>query len=145
MQVVTFACGNRTFCIRITDVSEVLGSPRILSLPRAPSDFDGVFQLRGRIVTLLNFARCFDSEVPHSDSQIVVFAEPYPHFAIRVPGIVESISLAGATSAKPTESDGEESILEARLRHGEDWYDLISPARVVSHAVQLVRSLESAV
>ncbi len=145
MQVLAFACGDRTFCIRITDVSEVLESAPVLSLPRAPSDFDGVFQLRGRIITLFNFVRCFGCGAEYSDSQIVLFAEPYLHFAIRVPGIVESVSLAGAIQEPPRSQDKNAAILEAQLRRGEDLYNLISISRAVFYAGALVQSQESAV
>src|SRR5580765_1805973 len=104
MQVLTFQYGQENYCMNIDDVSEVLQDVAVVSLPRVPSPFEGIFQLRGRIITLFNFERYLEGTESAGESQIMVFADPRSHFAIRVPGLIESRTL----NSEPKELTGSE-------------------------------------
>lgn len=137
MKVLSFHHQKERFCIKLSDVSEVVQDPVIVSLPRIPDPFDGIFQLRGRVVTVLNFAKCMGGAAEDIVSQILVFAEPRQHFSMRVPGLLESLSLEFERMEVPgTESEGG-TFLEGIVYDGQEIYHVLSALRIFSYARKL--------
>ena len=58
-QLVTFKLGNEEFGIRITDVQEINRMTDITHMPNAPVYIDGLVNLRGNIIPVLNLRRRF--------------------------------------------------------------------------------------
>lgn len=142
MQYLVFEHGRESYCISIDEVSEVLHSADVLALPRIPPEFDGIFQLRGRPVTLLNFAGCFlaGEAGTAAESEILIFAEPYQHFGIRVSGLIESRELEHEKLEVPSSDDNRVgAVVEGIIRDGETKiYNLLSADKIFQHARNLV-------
>jgi chemotaxis signal transduction protein len=138
MQLIRFPHGQELVCLQISELSEVLDDAECVLLPRLPAEFDGLFQLRGRVITLLNFQRCFGGARADSGSEIIVFAEPRNHFAIRVPGQVETVE-PHPDQTEPFDADSKiGSITDSILREGEKTYRLLSAKKILWFASQLV-------
>lgn len=58
-QLVTFQLGNEQYGIDIMDVNEIWKAEGIRAIPNAPTYVEGIFNLRGEIVPVINLHRRF--------------------------------------------------------------------------------------
>lgn len=140
MEVLNFHFRNQSYCIEIARISEVLDSASATVLPGAPPAFDGIFQVRGKIINLLNFSRCFGNESETEETAILVFASPMEQFAIKVPGALEVRSLEFNQTRFPREAGGIVCIVEGTVSDGEKIHHLISLDRLLAHATEMVEA-----
>jgi purine-binding chemotaxis protein CheW len=59
LQVVGFRIGNETFGVRIGAVREIVRVPEITSVPSAPDTVEGVINLRGKIIPVMDLRKRF--------------------------------------------------------------------------------------
>jgi purine-binding chemotaxis protein CheW len=59
LQVVGFRIGNETFGVRIASVREIVRVPEITSVPSAPDTVEGVINLRGKIIPVMDLRKRF--------------------------------------------------------------------------------------
>ena len=59
LQVVGFRIGNETFGVRIASVREIVRVPEITSVPSAPANVEGVINLRGKIIPVMDLRKRF--------------------------------------------------------------------------------------
>lgn len=57
LQVVGFRVGNETFGVRIGSVREIVRVPEITSVPSAPHSVEGVINLRGKIIPVMDLRK----------------------------------------------------------------------------------------
>jgi purine-binding chemotaxis protein CheW len=74
LQVVGFRIGRETFGVPISLVREIVRVPEITSVPNAPDYIEGVINLRGRIIPVVDLRKRFREKVAERDkkSRIVV-------------------------------------------------------------------------
>ena len=74
LQVVGFRIGNETFGVRIGSVREIVRVPEITAVPSAPETVEGVINLRGKIIPVMDLRKRFgQSEVqPDKKNRILV-------------------------------------------------------------------------
>jgi purine-binding chemotaxis protein CheW len=74
IQVVGFRIGRETFGVPISMVREIVRVPEITSVPNAPDYIEGVINLRGRIIPVLDLRKRFGakSAEPNKKNRIVV-------------------------------------------------------------------------
>src|SRR6202007_2905313 len=65
LQVVGFRIGDETFGVRIGSVREIVRVPEITAVPNAPDTIEGVINLRGKIIPVMDLRKRFG----HSDIQ----------------------------------------------------------------------------
>jgi len=58
-QLVTFQLGDELYSINIMDVKEIVRVQEIRALPNAPSYVEGIFNLRGEIIPIINLHKRF--------------------------------------------------------------------------------------
>ncbi len=63
LQIVGFRVGRETFGLPISLVHEIVRPPEITNVPRAPEHVEGVMNLRGRIVPVIDLRRRFGTAV----------------------------------------------------------------------------------
>jgi chemotaxis signal transduction protein len=144
MEVLNFHFRNHSYCVEVSRVAEVLDTTTVMHLPGAPPAFEGLFQVRGRIVNLLNFSLCFGDDCTPGDSSILVFGPPMNQFAIRVPDPVDVQSLDFNSTQFPERSSGIVRILEGTVSDGENIHHLISLDRLLAYATDLVEAWRNA-
>src|SRR5512146_2772185 len=66
MQAVGFQVGQRTFALPITAVHEIVRPPQITAVPQSAEYVEGVINLRGRIVPVIDLRRRFGEAVTES-------------------------------------------------------------------------------
>lgn len=59
LQLVVFHLADELYGLEISDVREIITVPAITPIPRAPSFIEGVINLRGRVVPLIDLRACF--------------------------------------------------------------------------------------
>ena len=59
LQVVGFRIGRETFGLPISIVREIVRVPEITSVPNAPDYIEGVINLRGRIIPVVDLRKRF--------------------------------------------------------------------------------------
>ena len=74
IQVVGFRIGGETFGVRISNVREIVRVPEITSVPNAPDYLEGVINLRGKIIPVMDLRkRLGQTEVqPDKKNRILV-------------------------------------------------------------------------
>ncbi len=69
LQVVGFRIGTETFGVRIGSVREIVRVPEITAVPNAPDTIEGVINLRGKIIPVMDLRKRFGQEEIHSDKK----------------------------------------------------------------------------
>jgi len=74
LQVVGFRIGRETFGLPISIVREIVRVPEITSVPNAPDYIEGVINLRGRIIPVVDLRKRFGDKslAPSKKNRIVV-------------------------------------------------------------------------
>ena len=63
IQIVGFRIGRETFGLPIAMVREIVRVPEITSVPNAPDYIEGVINLRGRIIPVVDLRKRFGEKV----------------------------------------------------------------------------------
>ncbi len=69
LQIVGFRVGQEAFGLPISVVQEIVRPPEIANVPHAPDYVEGVMNLRGRIVPVIDLRRRFGSTVSRNNSK----------------------------------------------------------------------------
>ncbi len=68
-QLVGFRIGNETYGVRIGSVREIVRVPEITSVPNAPETIEGVINLRGKIIPVMDLRKRFGDKNVASDKR----------------------------------------------------------------------------
>ncbi|KQT47362.1 hypothetical protein ASG43_09540 [Aureimonas sp. Leaf454] len=72
-EFVTFFIGPETFAVPLGRVKEIIRMPSLMRLPLAPASLDGITNLRGGVLPVLNLRRAFGlAQVPRDDATRVL-------------------------------------------------------------------------
>ena len=69
LQVVGFRIGEETFGVRIASVREIVRVPEITSVPNAQDTIEGVINLRGKIIPVIDLRKRFGRTEIHPDKK----------------------------------------------------------------------------
>src|ERR1700676_963405 len=69
LQVVGFRIGNETYGVRIGAVREIVRVPEITAVPSAPDLIEGVINLRGKIIPVMDLRKRFGQTEVHHDKK----------------------------------------------------------------------------
>ncbi len=69
LQIVGFRIGNETYGVRIGSVREIVRVPEITSVPSAPDLVEGVINLRGKIIPVMDLRKRFGTAAPQPDKK----------------------------------------------------------------------------
>ena len=75
LQLITFKIGNEVFTVDIKNVREVVNLKQITKVPKAPHYIEGVMNLRGKIITLVDLASLlgFNSNI-NDKSKVLIYS-----------------------------------------------------------------------
>jgi purine-binding chemotaxis protein CheW len=68
-QVVGFRIGNETYGVRISSVREIVRVPEITMVPNAPDIIEGVINLRGKIIPVMDLRKRFGNSTIQPDKK----------------------------------------------------------------------------
>ncbi len=113
MQLVTFTLGNESFGVDIMNVQEIIRIPDITRVPQAPSYVDGVTNLRGQILPILDTRTKFGMEKGQKDgsSRVIVVDVNGKTAGLNVDSVSEVLRVEGKSieAAPATISGGIDS------------------------------------
>ncbi len=69
IQVVGFRIGAETYGVRIAAVREIVRVPEITAIPSAPELIEGVINLRGKIIPVMDLRKRFGQLYTHADKK----------------------------------------------------------------------------
>ncbi|HXN23296.1 MAG TPA: chemotaxis protein CheW [Candidatus Dormibacteraeota bacterium] len=74
LQVVGFRIGDETFGVRISTVREIVRVPEITVVPNAPDYIEGVINLRGKIIPVMDLRKRFGAKdlEPNKKNRVLV-------------------------------------------------------------------------
>lgn len=74
LQIVGFRIGRETFGLPISSVREIIRVPEITSVPNAPEYIEGVINLRGRIIPVVDLRKRLGVKLagPNKENRVVV-------------------------------------------------------------------------
>src|SRR6267154_4490059 len=76
LQVVGFRIGNETFGVRIGSVREIVRVTEITTVPNAPDTIEGVINLRGKIIPVMDLRKRFgQADVQHDKKNRILGVE----------------------------------------------------------------------
>lgn len=71
-EIIEFSIGNVFYGINVAKVREIINEVPVTAIPNSHSYIDGIFALRGKIMPLVNLAKCLNSETQAVTSKIIV-------------------------------------------------------------------------
>ena len=103
-QFVTFSVAGETFAVPMAPVQEIIRVPDVARLPLAPASLDGLANLRGRVLPIINLRRLFGcGEREHDDATralVINLGQPLGFVVDRVASVlsVEASEIEPASS-----------------------------------------------
>jgi purine-binding chemotaxis protein CheW len=90
LQVVGFRVGDETFGVPIAHVREIIRVPQITALPNAPEYVEGVINLRGKIISVIDLRKRFGEANPQPGRKNRILVVELHHHVVGL--IVDSAS-----------------------------------------------------
>lgn len=111
MQLVAFKVGREEYAIPIEQVREIISYVPITMLPETPAYFQGIIDVRGKIIPVVNFAAKLGLHTEQEAKQIVIVETQGKEIGLTVDIVTEVIqavsehfadldSLSGKTTVK---------------------------------------------
>jgi purine-binding chemotaxis protein CheW len=102
-QVVVFQLNNQTYGIDITSVIEIIRMEKITRLPRTPEFIEGIINLRGKVIPVIDLCKRFGllSQEITGQSRIVIIQVNNATFGMIVDSVQEVLRIATSTIEPP--------------------------------------------
>lgn len=116
LQLVVFRLANEEYGLPITKVQEINRLTPITKLPQTPVFMEGVINLRGRIIPVIDLRKRFELAVEEytDDTRIIVVDFNGQTVGVIVDAVTEVVRLAAASVEPPPNN----SVLDARYIEG---------------------------
>jgi purine-binding chemotaxis protein CheW len=107
LQLVTFQLGQETYGIDIMDVEGIVKIEEIRPIPNAPSYVEGIFNLRGEIIPVINLHKRFHlkqarlSEEDELLSGFVIISLDGMHLAVIIDKVSRVVTIVGSDIQAP--------------------------------------------
>lgn len=145
-QLVTFSIDKEEYGIRIMQVQEINRISEITKVPRAPNFIDGMTNLRGSVIPVINIRRLFDLEDKATDdsTRIIIVDIAGIKTGLRVDRVNEVLRLAKSEIEETPEivSDGSAAFLQGvcKIENGKRMVILLDVGRILG--AREMRSLD---
>jgi len=105
LQIVTFRIGSQEFGLDVFQVHEILRRQRVTPVPEAPDFVEGVIDLRGELIPVIDMRRRFEASSPVSDDDTRIVVVPFgeDRLGLVVDSVSEVLRLPESTVTDPPE------------------------------------------
>lgn len=88
-QIVAFSLGSELYGVDISKVREIIPSQKIVRVPRAPEFVEGIINLRGRVIPVLDLRKHFGLPRSQSaeDQRIILVEDEYDSIGVVVDAV----------------------------------------------------------
>ncbi|PLX27050.1 hypothetical protein C0583_04880 [Candidatus Parcubacteria bacterium] len=100
IQLVVFELDKEEYAVEITDLQEIKEVPEVTPIPNAPNFISGIFNLRGKIIIVVNLEKRFNlvRDHEHTGSENIIITEVSQNsFGILVDRVKEIINIPKST------------------------------------------------
>ena len=140
MQFVLFTLGQQVYGVEIRRVQRLLQIPSVTPVPGAPDFVEGVTQIRGKVVALINTKRRLGLQDPTWTSQarviIVELANNEAHIGLIVDAVTE-VARIPPENIEPTTQAGistHDPVAVGIAKHDDRLVILLDPDKVLSES-----------
>ena len=105
LQLVTFRLGAEEYAVGVAQVQEIVRLTAITAVPRSPACVEGVINLRGRIVPVIDLARRFGlpAQPRSKDARIIITSLEGRTVGMLVDAVAEVLRLPASAIEPPPE------------------------------------------
>lgn len=133
-QIVVFKLDNNLFGLPVYSVNEIINIQELSSIPNKPKYVDGITNLRGRVITVVNLRKRFgfsESEIDFVDEKIILIQGT--NIGFRVDAVEEIVVPEKGEIIEPDEfqKDLTESFIWKLFRHHQGVVIVIDPEQIV--------------
>lgn len=136
LQLILFTLGNSLYGVPIEKVSEINKLDDITPLPKAPIYIEGVINLRGNVVPVIDLRKRFGMEAVErtNKNKIIVLLIGKRLFGIIVDSVQEVVTLAKESiePSLPTASGIKSEFINSIGRYGERLVIILEISRIVT-------------
>lgn len=137
-QIVAFSLGSETYGVDIASVREIIPVQKIVSVPRAPEFVEGIINLRGRVIPVLDLRKHFGFEQKKGDpNQRIVLVEAGDESIGVIVDAVSSVLRIPEESVEPAASvivGNEIDYIQGIAKVGEELVVLLDLTKIISDA-----------
>ncbi|UCF81636.1 MAG: chemotaxis protein CheW [Acidobacteriota bacterium] len=153
-----FEGGGERYAAPVAEASEICELENLRAVPGAASPVNGIMDLRGRIVTVIDLFFRPSPERPEKPNgsngatlknQVLVFHEPYLHLGLRLPSEVGTFRhpkakiLEDFSASEERAGDKRAPWIRGVLEHEGRLYNILSGERVAAYArLRIVESFK---
>ena len=103
LQLVTFSIGEEEFGVNILKVQEIIRTMEITKVPRAPEFVEGVINLRGKVIPIIDLRRRFGLAPQAHDKtpRLIVIERNYIIVGVGVDAVSEVLRIPASTVEPP--------------------------------------------
>lgn len=130
-QLLTFTVQDERYGIDIKDVQEIIESPQLHYVPRAPENCLGATNFHGSIVTVIDVPKSLGFDPGTKDHRVVVLSAEFNHLALSVNNL-ENIIRLDVDSVIPIQDDGDRSYIREVLSLEDDVVNILDLRRLVA-------------
>ncbi len=113
MQYIGFTMNQNEYTIPILKVQEIINTPTVTKLPQAPYYIEGISNLRGRVIPIVNLKRLMNQDGDEGGQKVIVISSGKVTFGILVDGIT------GVVTIMESEIEPAENFMKERLEQVE--------------------------
>jgi purine-binding chemotaxis protein CheW len=136
-QYLTFELAGEIYAIDILRVQEIKGWNKVTSIPNSPVYLQGVINLRGLIVPIVDLRKRFDMQVvPYTKTTVVIVMKVYSEIQDRTMGII-------VDAVSDVHNIKKETIKAAPMMHGAISNDFIRGLAKVGDKMIIVINIDA--
>jgi purine-binding chemotaxis protein CheW len=137
-QIVAFSLGQETYGVDIASVREIIPIQKIVPVPRAPQFVEGIINLRGRVIPVLDLRKQFGFEEKKGDpNQRIVLVEAGQESIGVIVDSVSSVLRIAEDSIEPAAAvvvGDEIEYIQGIAKVGTELIVLLDLTRIISDA-----------
>jgi purine-binding chemotaxis protein CheW len=142
VQLLTFKLDDQEYALDIANVVQVVRMVALTRAPKAPDFMEGMFNLRGKIIPVINVRKRYELPTkPHDlDTQLLIAKANGHTMAITVDTVSEVLTLP-VDCVEPPEAIGPEmEYLSAVGKVGDRLILILDPSKLITNAAVLTHS-----
>ncbi|NWF52355.1 MAG: protein phosphatase CheZ [Nitrospirae bacterium] len=93
MQYIGFNLAGKEYTIPLLKVREIINIPPITKMPQSPPHIEGISNLRGKVIPIVNLRRLMNLNGNHNPDKVMVLSDGKVDFGILVDGITGVINI----------------------------------------------------
>lgn len=145
LQMVVFKLGDEEYTVPISLVQEIIMPQKTTHLPKAPSFIEGVINLRGHIIPIIDGRKRFNLKVSEqsNDTRIIVIELENHAIGLIVDSVSEVVNLKSENIESTPIDTGESNFIQGIGKYKNRLLILLDPANFLD--MQETQSLQSTV